>query len=113
LVNAAAKQKLPNLQVVCSRHSAEIPASSVALLPGINLLYSAGADALNKLDLEHRALRFANSPGLWDVYDWTSSDTVVLKDKDKVFPIFPGSHHQKVVVVDGQVVFTGGINLIE
>jgi phosphatidylserine/phosphatidylglycerophosphate/cardiolipin synthase-like enzyme len=111
LVNAAAK--LPSLQVVCSRHGAMVPASSVDVLPGIKQLYSLVADTLNKLALQPRALRFANSPGLWEVFDWTTGNTVVLKDKDKTFPIFPGSHHQKIVLVDGQVAFAGGINLIE
>ena len=113
LVNAAQDAKLSNLQVVCSRHGAQIPASSVNLIPGVKQLYGSVADALNKLDLRPRELRFANSPGLWEAFDWTSGDTVALKDKDKIFPIFPGSHHQKIVLVDGQLALTGGINLIE
>lgn len=112
LADIATKEKLPNLQVVCARHGAEIPASSVDLLPGIKLLYPLVATELNGLDLKPRALRFANSPGLWEVFDWTKDGTIVVTDKDKVFPVFPGSHHQKIVLVDGRVAFTGGINLI-
>jgi phosphatidylserine/phosphatidylglycerophosphate/cardiolipin synthase-like enzyme len=112
LVTVAAKLKVPNLQVVCSRHPAEIPTSSFGWLP-IDQLYSEVAGALNKLDLEARRLRFANSPGLWEVYDWKPDNTVALKAKHIVLAIFPGSYHQKIVVVDGQVAFTGGVNLIE
>lgn len=112
LVNVAVNQKLPNLQVVCSRHPAEIPASSVGLVGDIGKLYSDFATLLNNLDEPARITRFANSPGLWQVYDLKPDNTVAVKNKDNVFPIFPGSHHQKLVVVDGQVAFAGGINLI-
>jgi phosphatidylserine/phosphatidylglycerophosphate/cardiolipin synthase-like enzyme len=112
LVNVAVSQKLPNLQVVCSRHPAEIPASSVGLVGDIGKLYSDFATLLNNLDEPARITRFANSPGLWQVYDLKPDNTVAVKKKDDVFPIFPGSHHQKLVVVDGQVAFAGGINLI-
>jgi phosphatidylserine/phosphatidylglycerophosphate/cardiolipin synthase-like enzyme len=112
LVNVAVAEKLPGLQVVCSRHPAEIPVSSVGLVGDIDKLYSGFAGLLNKLDEPARITRFANSPGLWQVYDLKPDNTVAVKNKDSVFPIFPGSHHQKLVVVDGRVAFTGGINLI-
>ena len=112
VADIARKGKLSNLQVVCARHGAQIPASSVDLVPGVRLVYPSVAAALNSMDLKPRALHFANSPGLWEVLDWAKDRTVVVRDKDKVFPIFPATHHQKIVLVDGRVAFTGGVNLI-
>lgn len=113
LVVVATKEKLSNLQVVCSRHPAEVPASTVKGLPGIDLLYPSVAERLNKLAPGVRMAQFANSPGLWPVLDWVSDGTVAVKKGVAFLPLFPATHHQKLVVVDGQLAFTGGINLIE
>ncbi|HEY6759967.1 MAG TPA: phospholipase D-like domain-containing protein [Baekduia sp.] len=113
LVDAAADARLSNLQVVCSRHGAQVPASTVAQVPGAAGFYPAVADRLNQLDRRSRAGWFANSPSLWAVLDWLPDDTVAVKDKNRFFPVFPATHHQKLVLVDGRFAFAGGINLTE
>jgi len=50
-----------------------------------------------------------NSPGTWGLVKLTSGK---LKVADKpALKVFPGSHHQKVIVIDGQIGFVGGINI--
>lgn len=108
-------------QVLCVRHEAEIPAQTVSSA-GQAGVYDKVADALNQEDpslkpeenVAERAARFANGPGLWEKLEWQQkSNTVIPRKKGESYPAFPASHHQKMVIVDGRVAFTGGINLID
>ncbi|HET7819309.1 MAG TPA: phospholipase D-like domain-containing protein [Bacteroidia bacterium] len=97
-------------QVVCSRHETEIADSIMDL--AIKNLYDNHADEINKADESYRKNKYSNSPGLWDKLDYDATTTKLSpKVKGKSYPAWPGSHHQKIVIVDGKYAYTGGLNV--
>ena len=97
-------------QVVCSRHETEIADHIMNL--AISGVYDNHADEINKADESYRKNKFMNSPGLWDKLDYdTASKKVSPKVKGKSYPAWPGSHHQKIVIIDGKYAYTGGLNV--
>lgn len=108
LVQAADTLGIPKdmFQVMVVRHRAEWTLDPLRE----RLLQSRYDDLLKLLNAPDGKKGFAKLPGLWDRFDLTG-DKFELK-KGVSFPVIPGSHHQKVLLVDETVAYAGGINHI-
>lgn len=116
LVDAANVAGIPSdkFQVVCASHEAEINAALVGQFrPGI---YKKIVTALNTLTPTIINSFFSLSPGLWEKVKLTTvSGNPVLEEKvaGKDYPVLAASHHQKMVIVDGQYGYAGGLNILD
>ena len=116
IVNATIAQNIPQhtFQVVCSIHEHEIPelmmAAAAKKAPDL-LSYSKIEKAMNA-EKDKRKQSYDASPGLWDKMDFdATSGMVKLRDPSKSHVGRPGSHHQKLIIVDGMRAFAGGLNV--
>lgn len=100
------------LQVVVSRQEAEVPAEKMK--DAVPDMYDKVATSLNKqiADAKTRATAFRLSPGLWDKLTLDKSGKFGPLVAHKAYPAWPGSHHQKLAIIDGQFAFTGGVNIV-
>ena len=95
-------------QVVCSHHEAETSPSIIKLVRP--KLYKTIAAGLNKLPAARRKAMFGVAPGLWSKLNYKHSKLEEIFAGHS-YPVFPASHHQKLVIVDGKVAYTGGVNV--
>jgi phosphatidylserine/phosphatidylglycerophosphate/cardiolipin synthase-like enzyme len=105
-------------QILCSLQDSEIPADRLkldaTLLSKSNVPnYDERVAFLNgRQDAYSRQFIFENSPGMWDKVELTNpSREFKVKKPGEIHPVRPGSHHQKLLIVDGKRAFTGGMNV--
>lgn len=91
-------------QIICSMHPAEFEGGFLGSLLAKRALKELIAK-FNKTRLEG----LENSPGIWRLLKVTSGK-IKMADKAE-FKIRPGSHHQKLFVIDNMIGFVGGINI--
>jgi phosphatidylserine/phosphatidylglycerophosphate/cardiolipin synthase-like enzyme len=99
-------------QVICSRHSARIRSVAEPLLakPTETIIAELNATARRKGVARARA-DFQTLPGLWENVQLNLiSQRFELVEKPS-WVVFPASHHQKIVVVDGETAFCGGLDV--
>lgn len=114
LLDFAASQGISSdaLQVVISRQETEVPAQKMQEVAAD--MYDKLATAMNK---QHdkpktRPTTLLLSPGLWDKLALDKSGAFVPLVPHKAYPAWPGSHHQKLAIIDGQFAFAGGVNIV-
>ena len=97
-------------QVVCSHHEAETSRDTMkAVRPE---LYKTVAAELNKLPVSTRKRVFSVAPGLWTKLNLKHSKLEEIFAGHS-YSAFPATHHQKIVIVDGKIAFTGGLNVTD
>lgn len=70
------------------------------------------ADRINNLSDDERTAWLADAPGLTRLLR-TGTDGRLRVRRDRLAPMIPGSHHQKLAVVDGEHLYIGGLDLDE
>jgi phosphatidylserine/phosphatidylglycerophosphate/cardiolipin synthase-like enzyme len=101
------------LQVIVARHAAEVPPALVgAAAPNRQEAVAAEMNALADSNIRKNAYLY--SPGLWDrIAMDPKSAKMSPAVAHKAYPAWPGSHHQKLAVIDGRVALTGGANITD
>jgi phospholipase D1/2 len=99
-------------QVICSRHSASIRSVAEELLTEPTKTIIAELNAVLKRKGMGRAQdEFRTLPGLWENIQLNQlSKRFELVEKPS-WVLFPASHHQKILVVDGETAFCGGLDV--
>lgn len=110
MYRAAGTLPAERFQLVCSRHEAETtPDTAKAVKPA---LYDDVVLTINALDEADRRRVWKGAPGIWDKLDFDAGTAKVKRKKPgEHYPIYPAVHHNKLLIVDGQVAFTGGMNI--
>jgi phosphatidylserine/phosphatidylglycerophosphate/cardiolipin synthase-like enzyme len=103
-------------QVMCARQETEIPDGILKLADtfakGALPKYDTLAAQWNAMKAGDREARYLNSPGVWDKFDLTPTlREAKLRKPGEYYPVRPGSHHQKLLIVDGKRAFAGGMNV--
>lgn len=70
------------------------------------------ADRINRLSVQERGSWLTDAPGLKRLLR-AGSDGSLRVRHDRLAPMMPGSHHQKMAVIDGQHLYIGGLDLDE
>lgn len=108
---AASSVSTDAFQMVCSHHPAETSDTIVAKIE--KGLFDRIVVELNKIaDPNVRTTVVGLAPGIWDKVNIDlRTGAVSPKAKGKDYPARPAVHHQKLVIVDAKVAFTGGLNV--
>ena len=103
----AAKLTQDQFQVFCSRHPAQIIAGT-GLKGRVEGLFDKLVAELNKKPGE-LGTKLQNSPGIWPIVKLDKGK--LQSTKPKAYTLFPATHHQKMLIIDGRIAFVGGINV--
>jgi phosphatidylserine/phosphatidylglycerophosphate/cardiolipin synthase-like enzyme len=95
-----------DFQVAVARHPADWPLGVIGTATANQVLNST-LNATKGKDKKQVLREFENAPGLWGLIDPIAGTQL----KQPSFAI-PGSHHAKVLIIDEQIAFVGGINHI-
>jgi phospholipase D1/2 len=76
------------------------------------LLLSLSIGAVLK-SLNGKPGRFADTPGLWSLIEQNAKGGKFRQIKDASPTILLGSHHQKLLIVDEEVAFVGGLDVVK
>lgn len=94
------------LQVVCCKHTAKITIKMEDILkPFLKII-------VKKLNKTKSLRNFKSSPGLWPLVDYNPKQKIPFSIKKEIeYILYPGSHHQKICIVDGRIGYLGGLDI--
>lgn len=100
-----------NLSVMCSRHDTRWgPLGRTAAQPILRYTLAEKIEAINALkSAKERKGYLEAAPGLWP---FISFDGETVSARAVAFPgFFPAAHHEKLCVIDDEIVFLGGLDI--
>lgn len=102
-------------QLIVSSHEATFNAPEESTDDSADKANKLTRDALQAImtSLKGRPSQFADTPGLWSLIEKNAKTGKFERRKDASPTIYFGSHHQKLLIVDGSVAFLGGLDVVK
>ncbi len=111
----------PRFQVICSSHAATIKAAAEEILlktkdketkkSQIDTVLEGLNGLAKKKGIAQAKEEFNLLPGLWENIRLNKKQTGFELAKQPRWVIYPGSHHQKIMIIDSNVAFCGGMDI--